>query len=125
MKLLPPVTSFKKHLNTFIPLKSGSSFLTYEIIYIIIILIVKIQCALVVWKIIHLYIISYTILAIFFSSLYSTENVSFLNISHTLIYGSNVFNSVCNKLIIEQSILYIENPGGIMHIRYKKLEAFW
>ena len=27
---------------------------------------------------------------------------------HILIYGSNVFNTICNKLIIEQSILYIK-----------------
>ena len=38
---------------------------------------------------------------------------------HILIYGSNVFNIICNKLIIEQSILYIKKSG-----RFKKLEAF-
>ena len=38
---------------------------------------------------------------------------------HILIYGSNVFNIICNKLIIEQFILYIKKSR-----RFKKLEAF-
>ena len=38
---------------------------------------------------------------------------------HILIYGSNVYNKICNKLILEQSILYIKTSG-----RFKKLEAF-
>ena len=41
------------------------------------------------------------------------------HLNHILIYGSNVFNTICNKLIIEQSILYIKRSG-----RFKKLEAF-
>ena len=38
---------------------------------------------------------------------------------HIILYGSNVFNYISNKLIIEQSILYINITG-----HFKKLEAF-
>ena len=38
---------------------------------------------------------------------------------HIILYGSNVYNSICNKLILEQSILYIKNTQ-----RFQKLEAF-
>ena len=38
---------------------------------------------------------------------------------HKLIYGSNVYNSVCNKLILIETITYIRNTG-----RFTKLEAF-
>ena len=38
---------------------------------------------------------------------------------HIIIYGSNVYNSVTNKLILEQSIIYICKSK-----RFKKLEAF-
>jgi hypothetical protein len=41
------------------------------------------------------------------------------HLNHILIYGSNVFNLISNKLIIEQTILYIKSSG-----RFKKLEAF-
>ena len=50
------------------------------------------------------------------------SDISVLPINHLnyiLIYGSNVYNSSCNKLILEQSILYIKKSG-----RFKKLEAF-
>ena len=38
---------------------------------------------------------------------------------HILIYGSNVYNSVCNKLILIETITYIRNTG-----RFTKLETF-
>jgi len=38
---------------------------------------------------------------------------------HILIFGSNVYNKICNKLILEQTIIYIKSTG-----RFKKLEAF-
>ena len=41
------------------------------------------------------------------------------HLNHILLYGSNVYNTVSNKLIIQQSILYIKKTG-----RFKKLEAF-
>ena len=41
------------------------------------------------------------------------------HLNHLILCGSNVFNSISNKLIIEQSILYIKTTG-----RFKKLEAF-
>ena len=40
------------------------------------------------------------------------------HLCHILMYSS-VFNSICNNLIIEQSILYIKKSG-----RFKKLVAF-
>ena len=51
-----------------------------------------------------------------------TSDVSLLpkeHLNHLILYGSNVFNSISNKLIIEQSIVYIKTTG-----RFKKLEAF-
>ena len=41
------------------------------------------------------------------------------HLNQIIMYGSNVFNPISNKLIIEQSILYIKSSG-----RFKKLEAF-
>ena len=38
---------------------------------------------------------------------------------HILIYGSNVYNSVCNRLIITETITYIRKSG-----RFTNLEAF-
>ena len=38
---------------------------------------------------------------------------------HIILYGSNVFNTISNKLIIEQSILYLNKTS-----RFKKLEGF-
>ncbi len=38
---------------------------------------------------------------------------------HILIHGSTVYNSVCNKLILIETITYIRNTG-----RFTKLEAF-
>ena len=38
---------------------------------------------------------------------------------HMLIYGSNVYNSVCNKLILIETITCIRITG-----RFTKLEAF-
>ena len=38
---------------------------------------------------------------------------------HMLIYGSNVYNSVCNKLNLIETIIYIRKTG-----RFTKLEAF-
>ena len=38
---------------------------------------------------------------------------------HIILYGSNVFNHLSNKLIIEQTIHYIKQTG-----RFKQLEAF-
>ena len=50
------------------------------------------------------------------------SNVSVLPNDHliqTLMYGSNVFNSVSNEAIINETILFIKKSG-----RFKKLEAF-
>lgn len=41
------------------------------------------------------------------------------HLNHIILYGSNVFNYVANKLIIEQTIMYIKQTG-----RFKRLEAF-
>jgi len=38
---------------------------------------------------------------------------------HLLIFGSNVYNSICNKQILEESISFIKKSG-----RFNKLEAF-
>ena len=42
------------------------------------------------------------------------------HIVQLILYGSNVFNSIANKLILEQSITFIKKSG-----RFNKLEAFW
>ena len=39
---------------------------------------------------------------------------------HIMLYGSNVFNYISNKLIIEQSILYINKTG-----RFKETRRFF
>ena len=41
------------------------------------------------------------------------------HLNHLLMYGSNVFNAVSNRLIIEETIKYIKMTG-----RFVKLEAF-
>ena len=41
------------------------------------------------------------------------------HLNHILMYGSNIYNGMCNKLLIEQSIIFIKSSG-----RFKKLEAF-
>ena len=38
---------------------------------------------------------------------------------HIILYGSNVYNLICTKLILEQSILYIKNTKC-----FEKLQAF-
>ena len=38
---------------------------------------------------------------------------------YILVYGSNVYNSICNKLILTETILFIRNSG-----RFTNLEAF-
>ena len=35
------------------------------------------------------------------------------------VYGSNIFNGMCNNLLIEQSIIFVKSSG-----RFKKLAAF-
>ena len=41
------------------------------------------------------------------------------HLNHLIMYGSNAYNSMCNKLILEQSLLYIRNTA-----RFVKLEPF-
>ena len=41
------------------------------------------------------------------------------HLTHIILYGSNVYNRISNKLILEQSILYIRKTK-----RFEKLEAF-
>ena len=41
------------------------------------------------------------------------------HLSYILMYGSNVYNGVCNELIIFETIQFIKKSG-----RFKKIEAF-
>jgi len=41
------------------------------------------------------------------------------HLNHLILYGSNVYNSMSNKLILEQSLLYIKKTS-----RFVRLEAF-
>ena len=41
------------------------------------------------------------------------------HLTHILLYGSNVFNTICNKLIVSETISFIRNSG-----RFTQLEAF-
>ena len=41
------------------------------------------------------------------------------HLTRILLYGSNVFNSICNKLIVSESIRFIRNSG-----RFTQLEAY-
>ena len=50
------------------------------------------------------------------------SNVSVLpdeHLLHILLYGSNVYNSIANRLIISETIYFIRKSG-----RFRELEAF-
>ena len=148
VKLLPSVTSFKKHLNIFIRPKGNSFYGIRDNFGMKLLTKIRVEfsdlrdhrynhnfkcesptcsCGLEDETSVHYFLCC---------PRYHTQRINLLSkiselmgsdvsalpndhLNHILIYGSNVFNTICNKLIIEQSILYIKKSG-----RFKKLEAF-
>ena len=120
---------FATSLGSSSSLKLESVSQIYVIIGSMITLIVKAECVLAVLKTFPLFIISYAVRAtpqrtVLLSRIsdISGNNVSVLPdeyLYHILIYGNNVYNSVSNGLIIDETITYVRNSG-----RFTKLEAF-
>jgi len=148
VKSLPSLLSFKNHLNNFIRPKSNSTFDIRDKFGIKLLTKIRVEfsdlrdhrfnhnfnclsptclCGIEDETSVHFYLCCSRYLtqrAILLSNLSDiiASDVSVLpneHLIHIILYGSNVYNKICNKLILEQSILYIKNTK-----RFDKLEAF-
>ena len=148
VKLLPSVTCFKKHLNSFIRPNGNSYYGIRDKSGLKILTKIRVEfsdlrdhrynhnfncvspvcpCGIEDETTVHYFLccpryqIQRDILLSKVSEL-SGSDMSVLpkdHLNHILMYGSNIYNGMCNKLLIEQSIIFIKSSG-----RFKKLEAF-
>ena len=148
IKLLPSLASFKKHLNTFIRPKGNSCYDIRDNFGIKILTKIRVEfsdlrehrynhnfncenptcsCELEDESSVHYflccprYVKQRKHLLSKISDIMGSD-VAILpqdHLTHILMYGSNVFNAVTNKLIIEQTLIFIKKSG-----RFVKLEAF-
>ena len=148
VKSLPSLTCFKKHLNNFIRPKGNSFFGIRDKVGIKLITKIRVDfsdlrdhrynhnfncvsptcsCGAEDETSVHYflccprYTVQRTILLSKISEIMASDVSAIPNehLTYIILYGSNVFNSISNRLIIEESILYINSTG-----RFKKLEAF-